>query len=156
MPGKPQYVALSEFRFRLAQFLHFSEAAARAEGITPAQYLLLLHLHGFPGRGWGTVGELAGRLQASHQGTAALVQRCERNGLVGKRRSRSDARCVEIRPTPRARALVARIAGCHAQALAQMDEVFRAASAAGASIGIERAPRGAGQAQRKGIRSGKA
>src|SRR3546814_7288815 len=65
MLGKPQFEALSEFRFRLAQFLHFSESAARAEGVTPAQYLLLLHLHGFNGRSWGTVGELAERLQAS-------------------------------------------------------------------------------------------
>ena len=135
MLGKPQYVALSEFRFRLARFLHFSEAAARAQGITPEQYLLLLHVHGFPGRAWATVGELAGRLQASHQGTAALVQRCERNGLVVKRRGRSDARCVEIRLTPRARGLVRRIARCHAQALAQMDVVFRAASSAGDSVG---------------------
>ena len=57
--GKQQYLALSEFRFRLAEFLHFSESAAQAAGITPAQYLLLLHLRGFPGREWGTVGELA-------------------------------------------------------------------------------------------------
>ena len=140
MIGKPQYVALSEFRFRLAQFLHFSESAARAAGITPAQYLLLLHLRGFPGREWGTVGELAERLQASHQGTVALVQRCERNGLVSKRRSSRDARCVEIRLTPRARGLVQRIAKCHAEALAQMEEVFQAASAAGAKVG-RRTPR---------------
>jgi DNA-binding MarR family transcriptional regulator len=140
MLGKQQYVALSEFRFRLAQFLHFSEVAARAEGITPAQYLLLLHVLGFPGRAWATVGELAERLQASHQGTAALVQRCERNGLVAKRRGSSDARCVEIRLTPRALGLVRRIAKCHAEALAQMDVVFRAASAAGDSVG-RRTPR---------------
>lgn len=140
MIGKPQYVALSEFRFRLAQFLHFSESAARAAGITPAQYLLLLHLSGFTGRAWGTIGELAERLQASHQGTVALVQRCERNGLVSKQRSHRDARCVEIRLTSRARGLVQRIAQCHAEALAQMDEVFQAASAAGAKVG-HRTPR---------------
>ena len=135
MIGKQQYMALSEFRSRLAEFLHFSESAARAAGITPAQYLLLLHLRGFPGREWGTVGELAERLQASHQGTVALVQRCERNGLVNKRRSSDDGRCVQIRLTPRARGLVQRIAKCHAEALAQMDGVFRAASAAGAKVG---------------------
>lgn len=140
MIGKQQYMALSEFRFRLAEFLHFSESAARAAGITPAQYLLLLHLSGFPGRAWGTIGELAERLQASHQGTVALVQRCERNGLVGKQRSRRDARCVEIRLTVRGRGLVQRIAKCHAEALAGMGQVFRAASAAGASVG-SRAPR---------------
>lgn len=135
MLGKPQYIALSEFRARLTQFLHFSEAVARSAGVTPAQYLLLLHLRGFPGREWATVGELAERLQVSHQGTVALVQRCERNGLVSKRRSRTDARCVEIRLTDQARGLVERIATCHAEALAQMDEVFRAASTAGASVG---------------------
>lgn len=129
MTGKQQYVVLSEFRYRLAEFLNFSSSAARAAGITPSQYLLLLHLRGFPGRDWGTIGELAKRLQASHQGTAALVQRCERKGLVGKRRSRRDARCVEIRPTPRARALVARIAKRHVQVLAHLDQVFSAASA---------------------------
>jgi len=135
MIGKKQYLALSEFRCRLAEFLHFSESAAQAAGITPAQYLLLLHLRGFPGREWGTVGELAQRLQASHQGTVALIQRCERNGLVSKRRSRTDARCVEIRLTPRARGLVQRIAKSHAEALATMDGVFQAASAAGAKVG---------------------
>lgn len=145
MLGKPQFEALSEFRFRLAQFLHFSESAARAEGVTPAQYLLLLHLHGFHGRNWGTVGELAERLQASHQATVALVQRCERNGLVAKQRSRSDARCVEIRPTPRARALVRRVARCHAEALAGMDDVFRAASAAGDAVGAQARARGGGR-----------
>lgn len=99
MIGKQQYLALSEFRFRLAEFLHFSESAALAAGITPAQYLLLLHLRGFPGREWGTVGELAERLQASHQGTVALVQRYpERNGLVGKRRSHP--RCALRRDPP--------------------------------------------------------
>src|SRR3546814_1273606 len=121
MLAKLQFEALSEFRFRLAQFLHSSESAARAEGVTPAQYLLLLHLHGFNGRSWGTVCELAERLQASHQAPVALVQRCERNGLVAKRRSRSDTRYVETRPTPRARALVPRVARCHAQALDGME-----------------------------------
>lgn len=129
MSGKQQYVVLSEFRFRLAEFLNFSGSAARAAGITPSQYLLLLHLCGFPGRDWGTIAELARRLQASHQGTAALVQRCERKRLVSKRRSRRDARCMEIRPTPHARALVARIAKRHVQALTHLDQVFGAASA---------------------------
>src|SRR3546814_17892547 len=96
MLAKLQFEALSEFRFRLAQFLHFSESAARAEGVTPAQYLLLLHLHGFNGRSWGTVGELADRLQASHQATVGLVQSCERNGRVPKWRSRREARDIGI------------------------------------------------------------
>jgi len=133
--NKRQYEALSEFRFRLAEFLHFSESAAQKAGITPGQYLLLLHLRGFARREWGTVGELAGRLQASHQGTVALVQRCERNGLVAKRRSGRDARCVEVHLTARGRKLVQAIARSHAAALVTMDSVFRAATAAGAQVG---------------------
>src|SRR3546814_19622862 len=78
MLGKPQFEALSEFRFRLTQFLHFSASAARAEAVPPAHYLLLLHLHGFNGRSWGPVGQLAERLPATTQPTVPLVQQIGR------------------------------------------------------------------------------
>ena len=70
---KKDFEALSEFRYRLRRFLRFSEQVTRRNGITPLQYLLLLHLKGFPGRDWATVGELAERLQAAHHGTVALI-----------------------------------------------------------------------------------
>ena len=120
MVSKDQFVALSRFRSTLAHFLRFSDAAARAEGVTTRQYLLLLHLRGDPRRDWATVGELAERLSASHQGTVALVQRCERNRLVAKRRSRIDARRVEIRATSRGRALASSIAARHRGELARL------------------------------------
>lgn len=124
MVGKSQLEALSEFRFRLTRFVRFSEAAAREAGLTPAQYLLLLHLCGYAGRDWASVRELATRLHASHQSTAALVERCVRNGLVRKRRSRADARCVEIHPTASSRRIVARIAALHRERIAAMGELF--------------------------------
>lgn len=127
MLSKKHFVALSEFRARLARFLHFSEQAAIEAGLTPLQYLMLLHLHGFPDRDWATVGELAERLQASHQGTVALVQRSERNGLVRKRRSAEDARRVEIHLTPKARALTEQVAVRHRDELSRLGEVFRIA-----------------------------
>lgn len=130
MISKNQYTTLSEFRFRLTQFLRFSQAAALDAGISPLQYLLLLHLRGFQGREWATVGELAARLDASHQGTVALVKRCESNGLVTKRRSTIDARQVEIHLTPQARALVKRIASRHLRELKRLDELFRVVDAA--------------------------
>ncbi|MDR3454849.1 MAG: MarR family transcriptional regulator [Rhodoferax sp.] len=130
MISKKQYATLSEFRFRLSQFLRFSEAAALDAGISPLQYLLLLHLRGFQGREWATVGELAARLDASHQGTVALVKRCEANGLVTKRRSTTDARQVEIHLTPQAHALVKRIASRHLRELKRLDELFRGVDAA--------------------------
>ena len=49
--------------------------------------------------------------------------------------TRPDPDSVEIRLTPRGRGLVQRIAKSHAEALATMDDVFQAASAAGAKVG---------------------
>jgi DNA-binding MarR family transcriptional regulator len=127
MLSKQQYVALSNFRSELARFLRFSERASRAAGITPTQYLLLLHLRGFPGREWGTVGELASRLQASAHGTAALINRCVAAGLVDKHRSDGDARQVEVRLTARGRQLVERIAVRHHEELQSLRDVLRVA-----------------------------
>jgi DNA-binding MarR family transcriptional regulator len=125
--AKQQFVALSNFRSELARFLRFSERAARAAGITPAQYQLLLHLRGFPGREWATVGELAARLQASSHGTGALINRCIALGLASKHRSEGDGRQVEVHLTPRAKLLVERIALQHHQELQSLREVFRVA-----------------------------
>ncbi|MDQ1376002.1 MAG: hypothetical protein QOE15_175, partial [Acidimicrobiaceae bacterium] len=40
------YESLARFRHGLRAFLHFSEEAARAEGVTPAQHQLLLAVKG--------------------------------------------------------------------------------------------------------------
>jgi DNA-binding MarR family transcriptional regulator len=120
-----QYVALSNFRSELARFLRFSEGAARAAGITPTQYLLLLHVRGYPGPERATVGELAARLQASAHGTAALISRCVALGLVSKRRRDTDARRVEVHLTAHARRLVERIAVRHRDELQSLREVFQ-------------------------------
>jgi DNA-binding MarR family transcriptional regulator len=122
-----QFAALSEFRFHLAQFLRFSERAARAAGIMPTQYLLLLHIRGFSGRDPATVGELAQRLQSSPHGTVALINRCARLNLVGKRRNADDARRVEVYLTARGRRLVERIAERHRDELQSLRNVFRVA-----------------------------
>ena len=97
---KREFETLSEFRYRLRRFLRFSEQVTRRNGITPLQYLLLLHVKGFPGRHWATVGELAERLQAAHHGTVALISRCEKLGWVERRQGQSDRREVEIHLTP--------------------------------------------------------
>ena len=123
-----RFAALSEFRFRLTQFLRFSEQASRDAGISSLQYVLLLHLRGLGKSASATIGQLARRLGASHQGTVALVKRCEVRGLVRKRRSIRDARCVEIRLTPRGRALVERIAKRHVRELHRLDDVIRMAN----------------------------
>lgn len=99
--SKREFEAISELRYQIRRFLRFSEQAVRAAGITPLQYLLLLHLRGFPGRDSATIGELAERLQSHHHGAVALVLRCEALGLVSKRPGRTDRRRVEVRLAPR-------------------------------------------------------
>jgi len=96
---KKEFETLSDFRYQLRRFLRFSEQVTRRNGITPLQYLLLLHVKGFPGRDWATVGELAERLQAQHHGVVALISRCEKLGWVERRQGQSDRREVEIHLT---------------------------------------------------------
>src|SRR5437763_248936 len=57
------YEALARFRYALRVFLHFSEQAARAEGLTPMQHQLLLAVRGHPGEESPMIAELAESLQ---------------------------------------------------------------------------------------------
>ena len=110
---KKDFDALSDFRYQLRRFLRFSEEVVHQEGITPLQYLLLLHIKGFPGREWATVGELAERLQSHHHGTVALVSRCEKIGLVKRKVSAEDRRRVEIHLTAKGERYLNRLAQLH-------------------------------------------
>jgi DNA-binding MarR family transcriptional regulator len=87
---------LSDFRYQIRKFERFSEEVTRQHGLTPLQYLLLLHVKGYPDRDWATVGELAERLQAQQHGVVALISRCEKLGFVERRRSSEDRRRIEI------------------------------------------------------------
>jgi DNA-binding MarR family transcriptional regulator len=119
---KADYEKLARFRYRLRQFLRFSEEVTRANGVTVLQYLLLLQLKGFPGREWATVGELAERLQAKHHGIVSLVSRCEAAGLVARAPGRDDRRRVEVRLTARGSRCLERLAGLHRAELAAMGD----------------------------------
>jgi DNA-binding MarR family transcriptional regulator len=110
---KKDFETLSEFRYQLRRFLRFSEEAVRDERITPLQYLLLLHIKGYPGREWATVGELAEKLQSHHHGTVALISRCEKLGLVKRKASNEDRRRVEIHLTAKGERFVDRLARVH-------------------------------------------
>ena len=100
LPDKQDLEAMSAFRYDLRKFLRASEELANAAGITTLQYQLLLHVRGFPDRQWATVGELAERLQAAPNGTAALVSRCESSGLVLRKVDVADRRQVQVHLTP--------------------------------------------------------
>lgn len=121
---KADFEALSAFRYQLRRFERFSEDAARAEGITPLQYFLLLHVKGSPGRDWATVGELAERLQAKPNGVVALVSRCEALGLVQRRPGRQDRRQVEVHLLKRGEHVMAHLAALHRAELQSLNGIF--------------------------------
>lgn len=110
---KRDFEGLSEFRYQLRKFERFSENASRANGITPLQYLLLLHIKGFPGREFANVGELAERLQAKPHGVAALISRCELRGLVRRRPSATDGREVHVCLLRKGAGLLTKLAALH-------------------------------------------
>jgi len=122
--SKSEFEALSQFRYQLRRFLRFSEQVTRQGGITPLQYLLLLHIKGFPGRDWATVGELAERLQAQHHGVVALISRCEARQWVTREQGRTDRREVEIHLTAKGERMVAKMAQLHRDELLNPDGSF--------------------------------
>ena len=121
---KTEFEALSEFRFQIRRFERFSEDVVQAAGITPLQYLLLLHVKGYPGRTFATVGELAHRLQAKPHGVVALVTRCEEHGFVERRTSEGDRRVVEIHLLPAGERLLGHLAELHRTELQTLGSVF--------------------------------
>lgn len=123
--AKPDFEQLSEFRYQMRRFERFSERAAQEEGITPLQYLLLLHIKGYPGRAWATVGELAERLQSQHHGVVALVTRCEALGLVRREPSAEDRRQVQVHLESRGEQVLARLAALHRAELKSLEGAFR-------------------------------
>jgi DNA-binding MarR family transcriptional regulator len=123
--SKEDFAQLSEFRHQMRRFERFSEQAAQDEGITPLQYLLLLHIKGYPDRDWATVGELAERLQAHHHGIVALVTRCEALGLVKRKPSEIDRRQVEVHLLKTGEKILSRLAESHRSELKSLAGTFR-------------------------------
>src|ERR671930_522244 len=68
------YPALADLRYQIRRFLRVREVAARAAGVAPQQYLLLLQVKGSNGREVPTIGALAERLQTQHHNAVQLVE----------------------------------------------------------------------------------
>jgi DNA-binding MarR family transcriptional regulator len=77
-----EYRALAQFRRALRSFLHFSEDAAKAAGLTPSQHQLLLAVRGADSDQPPTIGEVADWLKLRHHSTVELVDRAEAAGLL--------------------------------------------------------------------------
>lgn len=94
------YRQLAEFRYRIRQFLHLSEEAARSKGIGPHQHQVLLAIKGLPAGSRPTVRALSERLCLRHHSTVELIDRLVDQGAVTRRHSNKDRREVLIELTP--------------------------------------------------------
>jgi DNA-binding MarR family transcriptional regulator len=93
------YRQLAEFRYRIRQFLHFSEETARSYHIEPQQHQLLLAIKGLPKGIRPTVTALSHRLCLRHHSTVELVDRLVEQGSVARRHNDQDHREVLIELT---------------------------------------------------------
>jgi DNA-binding MarR family transcriptional regulator len=101
-----EYRALAEFRVHIRRYLDYSDQAAKAAGIEPKQYQLLLAIKGLPDHLDPAVGTLAEQLRLRHHSTVERINRAEANDLV--ERSRAGTR-VMVRLTRKGQRLLSRV-----------------------------------------------
>lgn len=106
---KEDYVARAAFRRALRRFLHLSEEAARAVGLTPQQHQVLLAIKGQPDRDWASVGELADALQTKHHAMVGLIDRGQAAGLFYRSPDPEDRRVVRVSLTEKGEEILERI-----------------------------------------------
>jgi DNA-binding MarR family transcriptional regulator len=112
-----EYQRIAEFRFRIRQFLHFSEEAARAHGIEPQQHQLLLAIKGLPKGTRPTITAVSSRLCLRHHSTVELANRLVAHGAILRRHSDEDAREVLLELTPHGEQILSELSVLHWQEL---------------------------------------
>ncbi|HUR37501.1 MAG TPA: MarR family transcriptional regulator, partial [Terriglobales bacterium] len=100
----------AEFRHHLRRFLRSSEINAKAYGLEPNQYQLLLAIKGLPESETPNISTMAGRLQIEQHSAVELVDRSVRKGVVERFREGSDRRKVFLRLTEAGEKMVMEIA----------------------------------------------
>jgi DNA-binding MarR family transcriptional regulator len=108
---------LAEFRFRIRQFLHFSEAAARNLGIEPQQHQLMLAIKGLPTDTRPTVRAISSRMCLRHNSTVELINRLAARGALVRKGSTEDRREVLVELTPLGEDLLRQLSELHLQEL---------------------------------------
>jgi DNA-binding MarR family transcriptional regulator len=113
---------LLAFRDGLRRFQHWSEARARAVGLTGPQHQLLLAVrgHGSP----PSIGEVAHHLLLRHHSAVELVDRAVRAGLVARVGDPGDHRIVRLELTPEGEAKLTALATAHIEELSRLRRRF--------------------------------
>jgi len=105
-----EYQALAELRYRIRKFVREGDTVARAAGLEPQQYLLLLAIRGLPEGEESTIRALAERLALKHHSAVELIDRLEAHGYVRRSRSRDDRRRVLVSLLPRGEKMLEQVA----------------------------------------------
>ena len=108
-----EYRTLARFRHALRVFVRFSEEAARAAGLTPAQHQLLLAIKGAPGPGDPSASDLAEQLQLRLHSAVELIGRAESAGLLQRRVDPRDGRRQLVALTPAGEESLAHLSAQH-------------------------------------------
>jgi DNA-binding MarR family transcriptional regulator len=117
------YKGLAGFRCALRRFLAFSEAAARAAGVTSQQYQALLVIKIGPG-GAVMIKDLADEMLLQHHGAVQLIDRLVRAGLAERRHSPTDGRSVLVAMTAKGESLLEHLAATHIQELLKQEPLL--------------------------------
>jgi DNA-binding MarR family transcriptional regulator len=116
------YKALADFRYQIRKFLHFSEEAARAEGLEPQQHQMLLAIKALDDTCGPTVGHLAEHLLIRHHSAVGLIDRLEERQLVRRVRAiDGDRRQVSVQMTREGEDKLRRLASVHRSELLTSD-----------------------------------
>jgi DNA-binding MarR family transcriptional regulator len=105
--------ALADFRYQIRRFLHFSEEAARAEGLEPQQHQLILAIRALDDGGGPAIGSLAEHLVIRHHSAVGLIDRLEERRLVKRTRAEPDRRLVRVKLTPAGEQILHRLSRAH-------------------------------------------
>jgi DNA-binding MarR family transcriptional regulator len=103
------YHSLAEFRYRIRLFLAESEDTARAAGLEPEQFQLLLAVRGMPQGSAATIQRLAARLLVKHNTAVERIDRLERMGLLRRLHSHADHRVVVVELSARGNRMVEKL-----------------------------------------------
>lgn len=105
------YQGLAAFRRALREFVAFSEAAARAVGLTPQQHQAILAIRArTPAM---SIGELAEELLIRPNSAQELVGRLVTAGLIERAEGNEDHRRIDLRLTGKADALLESLSAVH-------------------------------------------
>ena len=120
-----EYQLLAEFRYLLARFLAFSEAAAQEAGLSPRQHQALLAIKGYPGAAEVTVGDLAERLGIRHHSAVGLVDRLVASGYLARRSDSADRRRILLLLTALGEQTLADLSAIHRAELRRITPLLK-------------------------------